>query len=53
MGLLTHIKQSWVWHYLSNHARQRAGAPGGIAPDRTIQDSLAWLNRAAKEVGLL
>ena len=53
MGMLTHIKQSWVWHYLSNHARQRAGTPGGIAPDRTIQDSLAWLNRAAKEVGLL
>jgi enoyl-CoA hydratase len=53
MGMRTHIEQSWVWHYLSNLARSRQVAPSGIAPDRTIRDSLAWLNRAAEEVGLL
>jgi len=46
------IEQSWVWHYLSNLARART--PGtGIAQDRTISESLAWMNRAANEVGLL
>jgi len=53
MGMLTHLDQSWVWHFLSNLARQRAGGAGGVAPDRTIRDSLAWTNRAANEVGLL
>jgi enoyl-CoA hydratase len=53
MGLRTHVEQSWVWHYLSNLARARQLGPGGIAPDRTIRESLAWLNRAAEDVGLL
>ena len=52
MGIRTHIEQSWVWHYLSNLARSKT--PGtGIAQDRTISESLAWMNRAANEVGLL
>ena len=52
MGIRTHIEQSWVWHYLSNLAR--AKTPGtGIAQDRSISESLAWMNRAANEVGLL
>ena len=53
MGLRTHVEQSWVWHYLSNLARSRSGTSGGIDRDRTIRDSLAWMNRAADEVGLL
>ena len=53
MGMRTHVEQSWVWHYLSNLARSRSGTSGGIAGDRTIRDSLAWMNRAADEVGLL
>jgi enoyl-CoA hydratase len=53
MGFRTHVEQSWVWHYLSNHARARSGTgTGGIAQDRTISESLAWMNRAANEVGL-
>ena len=52
MGIRTHIEQSWVWHYLSNLARSKT--PGtGIVQDRTISESLAWMNRAANEVGLL
>jgi enoyl-CoA hydratase len=53
MGLRTHVEQSWVWHHLSNLARSRSGTGGGIDRDRTIRDSLAWMNRAADEVGLL
>jgi enoyl-CoA hydratase len=53
MGLRTHVEQSWVWHYLSNLARARSGTGGGIDRDRTIRDSLAWMNRAADDVGLL
>jgi enoyl-CoA hydratase len=53
MGMRTHVEQSWVWHYLSNLARSRASDSRGIAGDRTIRDSLAWMNRAAEEVGLL
>ena len=53
MGFRTHVEQSWVWHYLSNLARSRSGTSGGIDRDRTIRDSLAWMNRAADEVGLL
>jgi enoyl-CoA hydratase len=52
MGIRTHLEQSWVWHYLSNHARAR-GRGAGIAADRTISASLAWMNEAADEVGLL
>jgi enoyl-CoA hydratase len=52
MGLRTHIQQSWMWHYLSNHARSKA-AGSGISQDRPISESLAWMNRAANEVGLL
>jgi enoyl-CoA hydratase len=53
MGIRTHVEQSWVWHYLSNHARARSGTgTRGIAQDRTISESLAWMNRAANEVGL-
>ncbi len=52
MGFRTHIEQSWVWHYLSNHARAKSG-PRGIAQDRSISESLAWMNRAADDVGLL
>jgi enoyl-CoA hydratase len=53
MGFRTHVEQSWVWHYLSNLARARTSGSGAIAGDRTIRDSLAWMNRAADEVGLL
>lgn len=53
MGFRTHIEQSWVWHYLSNHARAKSGATGGIAQDRSVSESLAWMNRPANEVGLL
>ena len=53
MGMRTHVEQSWVWHYLSNLARSRSGGSGGIAQDRTISESLAWMNRSANEVGLL
>lgn len=51
MGLRTHIQQSWMWHYLSNHARSAKGT--GISQDRPISESLAWMNRAANEAGLL
>ena len=48
----TAFDMSWVWHYLSNLARSKT--PGtGIAQDRTISESLAWMNRAANEAGLL
>ena len=48
------VQQSWVWHFLSNHARAKSGTgTGGIAQDRTITESLAWMNRAANEAGLL
>ena len=53
MGMRTHLEQSWVWHYLSNMARAKSGTGGGIAQDRTITESLAWMNQAANEVGLL
>jgi enoyl-CoA hydratase len=53
MGFRTHVEQSWVWHYLSNLARARTSGSGRIAGDRSIRDSLAWMNRAADEVGLL
>lgn len=53
MGITTHLNQAWVWHFLSNWARIQSGSGGGIAQDRTIRDSLAWLNRPAEEVGLL
>jgi enoyl-CoA hydratase len=54
MGLRTHVQQSWVWHYLSNHARMRSATSAGErSNDATIRDSLAWMNRAADEVGLL
>jgi enoyl-CoA hydratase len=53
MGIRTHVEQSWVWHYLSNHARAKSGNVRGIAQDRTVSESLAWMNRAADEVGLL
>jgi enoyl-CoA hydratase len=53
MGMRTHVQQSWVWHYLSNQARARP-ADGDARPrDATIRDSLAWMNQAANEVGLL
>jgi enoyl-CoA hydratase len=51
MGLRTHLQQSWVWHHLSNENRTKAG--GGTSQDTTIRDSLAWVNQAAGEVGLL
>jgi enoyl-CoA hydratase len=51
MGMRTHVQQSWVWHYLSNQARARSGQ-GGSSGDQTIRDSLAWMNRAADDVGL-
>ena len=51
MGLRTHLQQAWVWHHLSNEHRTKAG--GGTSQDTTIRDSLAWVNRAADEVGLL
>jgi enoyl-CoA hydratase len=53
MGIQTHLNQSWVWHYLSSAARPKAGMSGGIAQDRTIRDSLTWLNQAADEAGIL
>ena len=54
MGMRTHVQQSWVWHYLSNQARARSASSGDArSPDDTIRDSLAWMNRAANEVGLL
>jgi enoyl-CoA hydratase len=52
MGMRTHLNESWTWHFLSNLARSRSGTGGAIAQDRTIRDSLAWMNRAAEEVGL-
>jgi enoyl-CoA hydratase len=53
MGIQTHLNQSWIWHYLSSAARPRSGSPGRIAQDRTIRDSLTWLNQAANEVGIV
>jgi enoyl-CoA hydratase len=53
MGIRTHVEQSWVWHHLSNLARARSSGSRGVAGDRTIRDSLAWMNQAADEVGLL
>jgi enoyl-CoA hydratase len=52
MGMRTHVEQSWVWHFLSNLARSRTPTPG-ISKDSTISESLAWMNRAADEAGLL
>jgi enoyl-CoA hydratase len=54
MGMRTHVEQSWVWHHLSNQARARSASSdrGGRGGD-TIRDSLAWMNQAADEVGLL
>ena len=52
MGIRTHVQQSWVWHHLSNENRTRTST-GGVQQDGTIRDSLAWVNRAADEVGLL
>jgi len=52
MGIRTHVQQSWAWHYLSNHARARSGG-GARSGEETIRDSLAWMNQAADEVGLL
>ena len=54
MGMRTHVQQSWVWHHLSNQARAGSASSGeGRSRDATIRDSLAWMNRAADEVGLL
>jgi enoyl-CoA hydratase len=54
MGMRTHVQQSWVWHYLSNEARARRDGEGNARPgEGGIRDSLAWMNQAANEVGLL
>jgi enoyl-CoA hydratase len=53
MGMRTHVEQSWVWHHLSNQAIASSPTPRGVSRDSTIRDSLAWMNRAADEVGLL
>jgi hypothetical protein len=43
-----------VWHHLSNEARARSAGEGNArSGEGGIRDSLAWMNQAANEVGLL
>jgi hypothetical protein len=48
------VQQSWVWHYLFNEGRARRRGERNAQPgEGGIPDSLAWMNQAANEVGLL